>query len=347
MGKYRKIDPKIWNDAKFRALSERGKLVFLFTLTHPHMTALGAMRETIPGLASEYGISEEAFREAFQEASQKGMVEIDEVASFICLPKFIFYNKPESPNVLISWASVIDLLPECDLRIKHLQRVKAFAEGLPKGFTEVLPEAFTEALPKDYAKGASKPIPNREQEQEQEQDKEEGSPPETPEPKKEVKWSPPPWIPSDLWKEFKKYRTTIKAPLTELASKLLVADLVKLKDQGQDIRGVINQTIKSGKWKGFFEVHGDNGKKPLHQEPGPTRQEIKSTTCTQCGKRQSAIGLDGLCRECYGVTPPPAEFTKAMKGMFKGIPDGQNEQDRVQRLRQQARNLEEDEQIPI
>jgi hypothetical protein len=42
MGRYRKIDTRIWNDAKFRELSERGQLEFLFGLTHPNMTMLGA-----------------------------------------------------------------------------------------------------------------------------------------------------------------------------------------------------------------------------------------------------------------------------------------------------------------
>lgn len=47
MARYRKIDSRIWNDAKFRELSDNGKLVFLMLLTHPSMTSLGAMRATV------------------------------------------------------------------------------------------------------------------------------------------------------------------------------------------------------------------------------------------------------------------------------------------------------------
>ena len=46
MSHHRKIDVRIWNDQKFLSLSERGKLAFLMLLTHPMMTALGAMRGT-------------------------------------------------------------------------------------------------------------------------------------------------------------------------------------------------------------------------------------------------------------------------------------------------------------
>jgi hypothetical protein len=56
MGRYRKIDPRIHNDAKFRALSERGKLLLFTILTHPHMTALGAMRATESGLCEEMAL---------------------------------------------------------------------------------------------------------------------------------------------------------------------------------------------------------------------------------------------------------------------------------------------------
>ena len=31
--RYRKIDPRIWNDEKFRQFSDRAKLAFLFVLT--------------------------------------------------------------------------------------------------------------------------------------------------------------------------------------------------------------------------------------------------------------------------------------------------------------------------
>ncbi len=157
MARYRKIDPRIWNDAKFRALSDQGKLAFLFLLTHPHMTSLGAMRATPGGLAEELGWSPEAFREAFREAFAKGMAEHDEEARMIALPNFIRYNPPESPNVIKAWLGALDLLPECSLKTRVIARAKAFAEGLGEAFREALPEAFAKGMP----------YPEQEQEQEQ------------------------------------------------------------------------------------------------------------------------------------------------------------------------------------
>ncbi len=137
--RYRKIDPRIWNDEKFRALSDRAKLLFLFILTHPHMTSLGAMRASIPGLAAEIGWAEKAFREAFTEALSKALLEHDDKASFVGAPNFIKYNRPESPNVVISWGQALDLIPECPLKVTLIQRVKAFTEDFTEGFQK----AFT------------------------------------------------------------------------------------------------------------------------------------------------------------------------------------------------------------
>lgn len=72
MSFFHKIDVRIWNDAKFRALSHSGKLVFIMLLTHPGMTALGAMRTTPEGLGAELKMNPEAFREAFGEVLRQG-----------------------------------------------------------------------------------------------------------------------------------------------------------------------------------------------------------------------------------------------------------------------------------
>lgn len=159
MSRYRKVDPRIWNDAKFRALSNKGKLVFFLLLTHPHMTALGAMRATPSGLAEELNWQPEAFREVFAEVLAAGMAEHDQKACLIALPKFLKYNPPESPNVVKAWVGALDLLPECELKTTVLQRAGDFADSMTKGFGQAFREAFDKAMP------------NQEQEQEQKQKK--------------------------------------------------------------------------------------------------------------------------------------------------------------------------------
>lgn len=154
MAHYRKVDTRIWNDEKFAGLSERGKLVFLFLLTHPAMTAVGAMRASIPGLAAELGIPLQGLRKGLREVFGKGFLDLDEKRNFIAFRNWFRYNKPESPNAIKGWQKAFDTLPECPSKVKLYQRVSELAARSSGGFREALREVF----------------PNQEQEQEQEQE---------------------------------------------------------------------------------------------------------------------------------------------------------------------------------
>jgi hypothetical protein len=164
VARYRKVDTRIWNDERFMALSDDAQLAFFLIMTNPHMTGLGAMRATIPGLAAEKRWSTPRFRRAFEEARQVGMVEHDEAAAFVALPNFLRYNQPENPNVVTSWRESLDLIPECRGKHALICRTVRFVESLGEAWSKALPEAFREALAKGMAKQ------DQEQEQEQEED---------------------------------------------------------------------------------------------------------------------------------------------------------------------------------
>lgn len=192
MARYRKIDIRIWNDERFGRLSDDAKLVFLFLLTHQHMTSLGAMRATLPGLAAELGWITERFQQAFNELvatrsadqdspDDHALVEFDDRACFIGLPNFLKYNGPENPNVVTSWAKSIDLLPECSLKTNVLKRANACVTGRSEHFVkawdgvlESLPETLREGFAEPFPKG----MPNQEQEPEPQQEPEQEQKPE-------------------------------------------------------------------------------------------------------------------------------------------------------------------------
>lgn len=170
MARYRKIDPRIWNDEKFASLSHEGQRAFLFILTHPSMTSLGAFRATKEGIEAELGIDTKGFAKPFQELLSKGLVKYDESCFLVFAPNFLKYNQPENPNVVKGWAGCLDLLPECPLLAEVLQRAKSCASAnskTSKAFSESLGRV-TETLSERYAKQLSKGLAIQEQEQEQE-----------------------------------------------------------------------------------------------------------------------------------------------------------------------------------
>jgi hypothetical protein len=232
---YRKIDTRIWNDEKFRSFTDNGKLAFFFLLTHPNMTAIGAMRATIPGLAAEIGWSAKGFGEAFREGASKGMARHDETACLVWLPNFIRYNPPENPNVLKAWVKSVEYLPECDLTTEAIQSVKAFAEGLGEAFAKALPEAFAKGMPIHRA------ISNEQ------------------EPKPIAPAAPgvevPDWVPRPQWVAFVAMRKKGKSPFTDYAQKLALAELSRLRDEGHPPAALIDAAVLNG-WKSFYPPKG-------------------------------------------------------------------------------------------
>lgn len=181
MARYRKISPCIWNDAKVRGLSDKGKLTLFLLLTHPNMTSLGALRANLPGLACELGWKTSVFARAFRELLDCGMARQDANAQLIWFPKFLRHNAPESPNVVRGWAAAFEELPECPLKLDVLAGAWATLAAFGEGFRDAFREVFGEVLPKPCEKpsaslpeilseGFRQPCPNQEQEQEQEQE---------------------------------------------------------------------------------------------------------------------------------------------------------------------------------
>jgi len=143
--RYRKISTCIWNDAKFRELSNEAKLVIFFLLTHPTLTQLGALRGNLPGLAYELGMDLKAFEKAFREVLEQGIAKHDE-SLLIWFPNFLKYNQPESPNVIKSWRRGFEELPESGLKVEILISVKATVGALSKAFQQAFAEVFSEAF---------------------------------------------------------------------------------------------------------------------------------------------------------------------------------------------------------
>lgn len=144
MARYRKIDPRIWNDAKFLRIGPMGQMLFLYVLTHPNMTMLGMLRSTKEAIAFERGWDLSAYNQVFELALTLGLLEYDSVGLIAC-PNFLKYNEPESITVVKSWGKIQDFLPECDLYFKYLNRAKDYCKNRGKAFENAFNEAFREA----------------------------------------------------------------------------------------------------------------------------------------------------------------------------------------------------------
>lgn len=161
MARYRKIDTRMWGDAKFRSLSQSGRYLWMFLLTGPHTTNLpGLFGAGEMALVEDLGWTVKGFRKGFAELSREGLVKADWTARVAWIPKAIKYNPPDNPNVVKSWRDSWDEVPECSLKTEAYKSFEDFTEGLGEGFVK----AFRQGC----GKGLSKGLANQEQEQEQE-----------------------------------------------------------------------------------------------------------------------------------------------------------------------------------
>ncbi len=78
----------------------------------------------------------------------------------------------------------------------------------------------------------------------------------------------PDWIPADVWGGFVAMRKELRKPLTMNARTLMVLKLIKLREQGQDPRAVLEQSIARS-WTDLYPVKVD--RQPM-QRNGASRQ---------------------------------------------------------------------------
>lgn len=180
MGRYRKIDVTLWDDARFRRLSPIppcGQGLWLFLLTNPDTSNIpGCYRATEAGLAETLGWPLKAFREAFQEALREGLVQASWEDRLVYIPGGIAYDPPQSPNVVKSWKTTWSELPECELKLVAWQGLEGFLEGYGQPFVEAFREGcarpFVGGFPKGVTTELETPSPNPEPEPEPEQEPE-------------------------------------------------------------------------------------------------------------------------------------------------------------------------------
>jgi hypothetical protein len=82
----------------------------------------------------------------------------------------------------------------------------------------------------------------------------------------------PDWVPPDAWQGFAEMREQKRAPLTDRAAKLIVSKLRDLRESGQDIGAVLDQSTLNG-WKGIFPVNVNGANHANHSNRAQQRTE--------------------------------------------------------------------------
>lgn len=153
--RYRKIDPRIWIDEKFRQLTAEEQRICLYILT-AQSNRIGLFSFS-PGKACEdLGTLPPTFRKGLEKVCQTLNWEWDSENRVLYLPTWWLYNQPENANNVIGNLKDLDDLPKTPLLERFSCNTTYLSQDLIETFTQTLKKRSPQRSPS--------------QEQEQEQD---------------------------------------------------------------------------------------------------------------------------------------------------------------------------------
>ena len=171
MSRYRKVDPRMWGDAKFRRLSQDAKFLWLYLLTGPETTSLpGLLVGGRAHFAEALNWDVDKLEDAFCEIEREGLAEGDWEARVVWVKNAVKYNPPSSPNAILGWKDHFDSVPECQLKTTAFEALASFVATMSKGFHDTWRDTWRHTC-LDACRQVS-PIQEQEQEQKQEQKQE-------------------------------------------------------------------------------------------------------------------------------------------------------------------------------
>lgn len=171
--RFRKIDPRIWTDEKFRQLKAEEQRIALYILT-AQSNRIGLFSFSAGKAREDLDMSPQTFRKGFQKVCQTLNWEWDADARVLYLPTWWRYNQPENGNNVIGNLKDLDDLPKTPLLERFSSNTTHLAEDLI--------QTFTQTLAKRYPQRSPKRSPSQEQEKEQKQEEERGAIAPTPPP---------------------------------------------------------------------------------------------------------------------------------------------------------------------
>lgn len=119
---YRKIDTRIWNDEKFRTLSNEGKYFFIYLLTCPHSTAWGAYVLDDLYVQADLGYSLQKIKQLWNELANSKLTIRDTKTRLVCFPNWFKYNPPANEKTAIACIRGIMTLPKSEILSRYCEQ---------------------------------------------------------------------------------------------------------------------------------------------------------------------------------------------------------------------------------
>ncbi len=158
MAKWRPVDVRVWNDRKVLALSDRGKVLWLYLLTSPFMLPIpGVIVAGEMAIAEQLGWQPKGVGEGFGELLAKGLG-VTRFERLIWLHKALSYQPICGPNHISAIAKCWDDVPHCAMKHAIWVALRNACKGWGKLFEKGVPEPLPEPLANPIAEPIQDPF---------------------------------------------------------------------------------------------------------------------------------------------------------------------------------------------
>lgn len=134
--KYKKIDPRMWKDDRFRSLGDVEKLIAIYALT-AQSNRIGFFNFSTALAAEDLGMVHERFLEGFDRVVSSLKWAWDRSKRVLFLPTWWKYNHPDGINVLIGNMSDMHDLPENDFTQQFKDNLEYLSKPLHSMFSRL------------------------------------------------------------------------------------------------------------------------------------------------------------------------------------------------------------------
>lgn len=139
MREYGQIQCAFWADPDTQSLSDQAKLLATYLLTGSHSNGIGCYRLPYGYVQADFGWTNQTVSKAFAELFEIGFCKRCEVADFVLIPKFLYWNPISNGNVAKARQREFESVPKKSLIHKDLAvAMIGFGQHFTEGFERVL-----------------------------------------------------------------------------------------------------------------------------------------------------------------------------------------------------------------
>lgn len=140
--RFRKIDPRIWDDEKFKTLGPEAQLVAFYLVTNPQSNRIGFYKMSRAQAAETLRMPPATFAQRFADVLNTFGWKYDDAAGVLYLDSWWKYNPPENPNVLKGNLDDLHDLPQTALLDEFMANTRYLTGKVAETFVDTLSKRY-------------------------------------------------------------------------------------------------------------------------------------------------------------------------------------------------------------